>query len=124
MSELEKKLKEIKIENCIWLLYIGIIILSWYSNSLEKDYFINNNIKSKEKYREMLIIIFSILIIVYLYFFIDSVSDLKNINNYSKNKKELVLLSSLGSFLVLISGIIFLYISYRDENIDVEIAFN
>ena len=124
MSELEKKLKEIKIENCICLLYIGIIILSWYSNSLEKDYFINNNIKSKEKYREMLIIIFSILIIVYLYFFIDSVSDLKNINNYSKNKKELVLLSSLGSFLVLISGIIFLYISYRDENIDVEIAFN
>ena len=124
MDNLESKLREIKIENFIWLIYIGIIILSYYSNYLEKDYFINKNNKSKEKYREILIIIFSILLIVYLYFFIDSISDIKNINKYSNDKKNLVLLSSLASLLVLISGIIFLYISYKDENIDVEIAFN
>ena len=124
MDNLESKLREIKIENFIWLIYIGIIILSYYSNYLEKDYFINKNNKSKEKYREILILIFSILLIVYLYFFIDSISDIKNINKYSNDKKNLVLLSSLASLLVLISGIIFLYISYKDENIDVEIAFN
>ena len=124
MDNLESKLREIKIENFIWLIYIGIIILSYYSNYLEKDYFINKNNKSKEKYREILIIIFSILLIVYLYFFIDSISDIKNINKYNNDKKNLVLLSSLASLLVLISGIIFIYISYKDENIDVEIAFN
>ena len=124
MNDLDNKLKEIKIENYIWLIYIGIIVLSYYSNYLEKDYFINKNNKSKEKYRKTLIIVFSVLVIIYSYFFIDSVSDIKNIYKYSKDKKNLVLLSSLASLLVLISGIIFLYISYKDENIDVEIAFN
>ena len=80
MDDLDSKLKEIKIENIIWLIYIGIIVLSYYSNYLEKDYFINKNNKSKKKYRETLIIIFSILVIVYLYFFIDSISDIKKID--------------------------------------------
>ena len=30
------KLKDIKTENYIWLIYIGIIILSFYANSKEK----------------------------------------------------------------------------------------
>ena len=39
-NELEKKLKQIKIENLIWVVYIGIIILSWYSNYLERNYYL------------------------------------------------------------------------------------
>ena len=49
MDNLESKLREIKIENFIWLIYIGIIILSYYSNYLEKDYFIPGSISSLEK---------------------------------------------------------------------------
>ena len=123
-SKIEDRLKEIKIENFIWLIYLGIIGLSYYSNYLEKDYFINNNIRSKEKYREILIIIFSILLIVYIYFFYDSYSSLKDIEKYSKNKQKKILLSSLGSFLILVSGIIFLYLAYVDNDLDVELAFN
>lgn len=123
-SKIEDKLKEIKIENFIWLIYLGIIGLSYYSNYLEKDYFINNNIRSKEKYREILIIIFSVLLIVYIYFFYDSYSSLKDIEKYSKEKQKKILLSSLGSFLILVSGIIFLYLAYVDNDLDVELAFN
>ena len=123
-SEIEDRLKEIKIENFIWLIYLGIIGLSYYSNYLEKDYFINNNIRSKEKYREILIIIFSILLIVYIYFFYDSYSSLKDLNKYSEEKQKKILLSSLGSFLILVSGIIFLYLAYVDNDLDVELAFN
>ena len=123
-SKIEDRLKEIKIENFIWLIYLGIIGLSYYSNYLEKDYFINNNIRSKEKYREILIIIFSILLIVYIYFFYDSYSSLKDIEKYSKEKQKKILLSSLGSFLILVSGIIFLYLAYVDNDLDVELAFN
>ena len=39
-EELNSKLKQIRIEDFIWVIYIGIIILSWYANSLEKKYFI------------------------------------------------------------------------------------
>ena len=123
-SKIEDRLKEIKIENFIWLIYLGIIGLSYYSNYLEKDYFVNKNIKSKDKYREVLIIIFSILLVVYIYFFYDSYSGLKNLNKYSKEKQNKILLSCLGSTFILISGIIFLYLAYIDQDLDIELAFN
>lgn len=124
-EELYNKLKELKIEDFIWLIYIGIIFLSWYSNNLERKYFIYNNLKSKEQYRKILITIFSILIVVYLYFLNDSYKDVKNIKPYdSDKKKSLINLSFIGSLLIAISGFIFLYIAIKDEDIDVEIAFN
>ena len=124
-DEVKDKLKQIKIENYIWIIYIIIIGISYYSNFLEKDYFINNNIESKEKYRESLIVIFSILLIIYLYFTVDAYKSVLSLKeNDSKEKKDLVTLSFIGSFLILISGIIFLYVAYKDYNLDVELAFN
>ena len=124
-SEVKEKLRQIKIENYIWIIYIIIIGISYYSNYLEKDYFVNNNIESKKKYRETLIIIFSILLIIYLYFTVDAYKSVQSLKeNDSKEKKDLVTLSFIGSFLILISGIIFLYVAYKDYNLDVELAFN
>lgn len=124
-KELEKRLKQLKIEDYIWILYIGIIIASLYSNTLERKYFINNDINAKNKYRDVTVTIFTILVIVYAYFLNDSYGDFKNINNkYSNKKKELITLSFIGSLLIFISGVIFLYIALSDENIDVEVAFN
>ncbi len=124
-KELNNKLKEINIENMIWVLYIGIIILSYYSNYLEKKYFINKDIKSKEEYRKIIIIIFSILVLVYFYFLNDSYQGIKELNiNDSKKKKDLVYLSFIASLLIFISGIIFLYIAIEDEELNVELAFN
>ena len=42
----------------------------------------------------------------------------------SKRKKDLNQLSLLGSTLILLSGIIFLYIAITDTELNVEIAFN
>ena len=124
-EELDRKLKQLKIEDFIWVIYIGIILLNWYSNSLERQYFVNNDVQSKEKYRQILILIFSILIVVYLYFLKDSYDDIKNIDLYdSDKKKKLIFLSFIASLLIAISGFIFLYIAVQDENIDVELAFN
>ena len=124
-NELEKRLKQLKIEDYIWILYIGIIILSLYSNTLERKYFLYNDNISKEKYRKITIGLFTVLVIVYAYFLNDSYSDYKNIKKEkSPKKKELITLSFIGSLLIFISGILFLYIALSDENIDVEVAFN
>ena len=124
-KEVEEKLRQIKIENYIWIIYIIIIGISYYSNYLEKDYYVNNNLESKEKYRETLIVIFSILLIIYLYFTVDAYKSVEALTeNDPKEKKDLVTLSFIGSFLILISGIIFLYVAYKDYNLDVELAFN
>lgn len=124
-EELSRKLKQLKTEDFIWVIYIGIIFMSWYSNNLERNYFIYNDLISKEKYRKIMITIFLILIVVYLYFVKDSLDDLRNLRSYdSEKKKRLVVLSFLGSLLIAISGFIFLYIAVMDEELNVEIAFN
>lgn len=125
MDDINSKLKEIQIEDFIWIIYIFLIILSWYSNSLERKYYLYNDLYSKEKYRKILILIFSVAIVVYLYFLKSSIDDLKNIKySDTSKKKNLTYLSFIGSLLIAISGFIFLYISYVDHDIDVELAFN
>lgn len=124
-EELNKKLKQLSTEDFIWLIYIGIIILSWYSNTFERKYFIYNDRQSKEKYRKLTMLIFTILIIVYTYFLKDSYEEIKSLKPYdSERKKTLTYLSFLGSLLIAISGAIFLVISILDESIEIEIAFN
>ena len=124
-EELNEKLKELEIEDFIWFVYIGIIVLSWYSNSLERKYFVENDLRSKEEYRAIIILIFSILIVVYLYFLYDAyqtVNELKDTD--SEKKKKLVKLSFIGSLLIAISGFIFLYIAIEYEELIFELAFN
>ena len=125
MNNKTDRLKDIKNENLIWVIYIGIIILSWYANDKEKNYILYNDHKSKKEYQNMMIFIFLILIIIYYYFTKDSDDDLKSLNKFdSKKKKELTYASFIGSLLILISDIIFLNIAIRDDNIDTEITFN
>ena len=120
-----ERLEDIKIENFIWIIYIGIIIISWYANSKEKKYILYNDEKSKKQYQNLMILIFTILLIIYYYFTKESYDDIKNLKYNDTNKKILLTYASfIGSFLILLSGIIFLLIAVLDENIDTEIAFN
>lgn len=124
-NELKDKLKELKAEEIVWIIYIGIIAISFYSNNLERKYYIYNDLNSKEKYRKTMILIFSILVVVYLYFLKDSYDSLKQLKlNDTQKKKNFVYLSFIGSLLIAVSGFIFLYIAIKDEDLDVEIAFN
>lgn len=125
MNDRLDKLKDIEIENKIWIIYIGIIILSWYTNSKEKTFLLYNDEKTKKEYQNLLILIFSILVIIYYYFAKDSYDKLININEFdSDKKKHLLYFSFIASFLILISEIIFLNIAIQDDQIDVELAFN
>ncbi len=124
-DELNKRINQINIENFIWIIYIVIIFMSWYSNFLEKKYFIYNDLNSKEKYRKIIIGIFVVLVVIYFYSFKSSYNDLKNLNLCDSNKKKnLTFIAMIASLLILISGILYLYIAISDEDINVEIAFN
>lgn len=125
MNEDLSRLNDIKIENYIWIIYIGIIVLSWYANSKEKDFIINKNENSKKEYQALMILIFTILLFIYYYFTIDSYDDVRELTSLDSKKKFVLRYASfVGSFLILISGIIFLIIAILDDNIDTEIAFN
>ncbi len=124
-NDINKRLKQLNTEDKIWILYIGIIFMSFYSNHLERKYFVNHDLKSKDEYRKLTTLIFIILIIVYLYFLKDSIDSIRELKpNDSKKKRDLVYLSFLGSLLIAISGFIFLYISIVDNDLNIELAFN
>lgn len=79
----------------------------------------------KKEYQNIMILIFTILVIIYYHFTKDSYEDLENLNEKdSEKKKNLTFMSFIGSVLVLLSGLIFLTIVIIDDNIDTEIAFN
>lgn len=124
-EELNRRLKLLNNEDFIWLVYIGIIFMSLYSNTFERKYFMYNDLRSREKYRKITMLIFAILILSYLYFLRESLMNIINLKPYdTSKKKKLTYLSFLASLFIFISGFIFLYISVVDENLDVEIAFN
>ena len=125
MNETSRRLEQIKVENIVWIIYFFLIGLCLYANTLEKDYFLTGNLKKKESYRKITIFIFIVATIIYLYFTYDNYEDYKNLDiNASIKKKRLTELSLFASTLVLISGIIFLYISIIDTELEIELAFN
>ncbi len=123
MNNTLARINKINIENHIWIIYIGIIFLSFMANYYEKDYFLNKNNISKDYYRKLNTLVFIILIFVYSYFENDAI---KSFLNKQKSEKQYKYdnLTLLATTLVLISGFIFLYILIDDKNIDSEIAFN
>ena len=125
MNEKIERLKDIKTENQIWVIYIGIILLSWYANSKEKKYILYKDEKSKKEYQNLMILIFSILVIAYYYFAKDSLKDYKKLTPFdSKKKKNLTTASLIASIFILVSGLMLLGIAITDEDIDIEIAYN
>ena len=122
-DKIQKRLNQIQTENNIWILYLIIIGLSFYSNYLEKDYFLKKNEKSKEKYRKLNIIIFTTLTAVYCYFEKEAITSVQE-KDKTKTQEKYDNLAFIASTLILISGIIFLYIVIVDKDIEEEVAFN
>lgn len=125
MNDKLKRLEDIKIENIVWIIYIGIIILSWYANSKEKKYLLYKDLLSKKEYQNLLILIFTILVIIYFYFAKSGYEDILNLTSYDSPKKQMLTkFAFIGSFLILVSGIIYLVLAILDDEIDIELAFN
>ena len=125
INEKNERLKDIKTENLIWVIYIGIIILSWYANSKEKHFILYKDNKSKKEYQKLMILIFSILVIAYYYFAKDSLEDYQKLTPFdNKKKRNLTTASLIASLFILVSWLILLGIAIEDDDIDIEIAFN
>lgn len=59
---------EIEIENYIWIVYLVLIITSYWANNEEAKYFLFNDMRAKSKYRGFDFYIFSDLCYLLLLF--------------------------------------------------------
>lgn len=117
---MNEKLKQIENENNVIFIYFILLFIYLYANTIEKEYIKYGNEKDKEKYRLLLYIVFGTTFILSLYFTIESIKDLNN-NNEPK-VYQLMKLSTLANILIVITSIIFLYIIYKDKDINLEIT--
>ncbi len=118
-------LKKINIEDVIWVIYLVIIGLSFYSNYIERDYIITESEVSKDRYRLINMTIFTLAVLIFIYFAYDNYKDVEKLKETdSYEKKKFTYLELCGAILALISGLIFLYCAIYDVNVDTEIAFN
>lgn len=125
MKENEKIIQEIETENFIWIIYLFIIGISFIANHYEKIYYIFDDEIAKEKYRILNIFVFSVALLVYIYFFRCNYNSIKNLTCFdSKNKIKFNELNFVASFFIVLAGLILLYIAIFDKELDTEISFN
>ena len=124
-KELLERLKSLNTEDIIWIILIGVILLSFYANNIERDFLITNNEIQKQRYRKLTIIIFTTVLIVYIYYANDSKKTYMKLKKEDNNKKKTnVTLSYTASMLILTAGVILLYIAITDTELDIELAYN
>lgn len=117
---MNKKLQEIKIENFIIIVYFILLIIYLYANTIEVEYLKYQNELDKEKYRLLLYVVFGISFVITLYYTIESINDLNELS-----EEETFILKQLSAFaniLILIATFIYLYIIYKDKDINLEVS--
>ena len=122
-EELLERLKLLKKEDIIWTILIGLLILSFYANKIERDFLIHHNQKSREQYRHLQIFIFVVATLTYLFYMVYDYRDLFKLNETDSPKKiEHAYLSFIASLFIFIAGVIFIYIAVTDTELETEIS--
>ena len=118
-------LKEVRIEDYIWIIYIFLAIFAIVSNYFEKEYLKKHDKKDENIFRTINTEIFIITFIIYLYFAYVNYKHIKRLDKNSSPKE--VLLANAGliaAILFLIGGGISLWISiYGDDDDDFLLNF-
>ena len=108
----EKEINRLNFEDILWCIFIILSILNIISNKLQKDYVISKNEIYENKANNISIKVLTILIIIYLYFFI------RNYNMYKNKEKptKTDYIKVIGSLLFVIGTICLLYFQLNNDD--------
>ena len=101
MNDVEKKLKRLKNEDIIWIIYFFIVVFALYSNKLDRDYLLKKDRDAYKREKSINITIFFIAFFIYLYFLLLLTEDLGNM------EKNLDDPNYRSTFIQLIAAILF-----------------
>ncbi len=103
------RLKQLRTEDFIWIIYFFIAAFAIISNVFEKDYILTRNSNSFKKSKTINIVLFFIAFFIYLYFVLLFTRDLSNMEkNFNNVRYRNKLLQVIASLLFLIGGAIYL----------------
>ena len=117
------RLKRLKNEDFIWIIYFFIAAFAIFSNKLEREYVLNNSNIAYKKSKTINIILFLVAFFIYLYFVLLFTQDLNNMEkNFNNEKYRNTFLQLIAALLFLIGGIIYLVEAISERDIE-EIGF-
>lgn len=109
MNETLEKLKLLRNEDLIWIIYFFIAAFALLSNKYDRDYLFNQNIKAYQKEKTINISIFLVAFFIYLYFVLLQAQNLKNIKqDFNSPKFRSTFVQLIAAILFLIGGSIYL----------------
>lgn len=122
MNDVEKKLKRLKNEDIIWIIYFFIVVFALYSNKLDRDYLLKKDKDAYKREKSINITIFFIAFFIYLYFLLLLTEDLGNMEkNFDDPNYRSTFIQLIAAILFLIGGAIYLIneITRKDNDLDV-----
>lgn len=122
MNDVEKKLKRLKNEDIIWIVYFFIVVFALYSNKLDRDYLLKKDKDAYKREKSINITIFFIAFFIYLYFLLLLTEDLGNMEkNFDNPNYRSTFIQLIAAILFLIGGAIYLIneITRKDDDLDI-----
>lgn len=122
MNDISRKLKRLRNEDIIWIIYFFIVVFALYSNKLDRDYLLNHDNSAYKSEKYINIGIFFVTFFIYLYFVLLLTEDLSNMErNFNNDNYRSTFIQLIAALLFLIGGSIYLIneIVRKDNDLDV-----
>ena len=123
MNDLQRKLRLLKEEDFIWLIYFFIIIFALISNNFERDSLCNQNKTSSNSAKKINSTILIVAFLIYLYFVLATIENFDLLKrNGSKKEVRVAFERLIANILFLVAGAIAIYADYDSNTIGTDIA--
>lgn len=113
-ESLTEKLREIKISDYIFIIFIIISLSGIFADHEEKEDLIGKDPKGNEKAHKIRLIALTVSLLIYIYFLHTKIKKRESITNKFLNNLDI-----LASILFIIGGIIFLYNEYKGDSSEI-----
>ncbi len=123
MNKVTETLKEIRIEDWIWITYLFLASFALIANFFERDYLLKGNKLSKKVFKTINIAIFITVFFVYIYFVLLTYSRFKEREQHTTIKSMIITNANfIAACLFLIGGLIYILTEIAsDDETDVDV---
>lgn len=123
MNDLERKLKLLKEEDIVWLIYFFIIIFAIISNKNERLSLLFNSKKNSDNAKIINSTILIVAFCIYLYFVIVTINNFDLLKRNGSNKDVRVAFERLiANILFLVAGAVAIYADFDSNTTGTDIA--
>ena len=123
MNDLERKLKLLKEEDIVWLIYFFIIIFAIISNKNERLSLLFNSKKNSDNAKIINSTILIVAFCIYLYFVIVTINNFDLLKRNGSNKDIRVAFERLiANILFLVAGAVAIYADFDSNTTGTDIA--